>query len=142
MIARPLPAEEFDSPRVRSGTRAGRSAVGRRYARARRLRYAALLRLLVAVAFVTLLFFAYLALMANVTRMNYDLARVSGEKAALIDVSVQLDDRIASLESRDHLAKLAAQLGMHEPQTFAEISAPAQQTQARPDGIAFLDWLK
>jgi hypothetical protein len=140
VIARPLPYDD-EMPR-RAGTRAGRAAVGERQARLRRRRYAALRRIAATAALATACIVAYLYLMANVTRMNYELTHVAADRARLVDESARLDDRIAALESPERLAKLAAQLHMHEPPTFAAIDAPQNLSPVPAHGIAFLDWLK
>jgi len=144
-MARSLPLEPDFTPapasRPRTGTRAGRSAVERRRVRGRRRRYARFVRTLAAVGIVTLGVCLYLALLANVTRMNYDLMKVEATKARLVADSGRLDDRIASLESRERLANLALRLGMREPQTFIAIAAPSAAPPS-PPGLAFLDWLR
>ena len=139
MIARELPLEE---PRPRTGTRAGRSAVSRRRARTWRLRYAGLYRMFATAGALTVAVVFYLALMANVTRMNYELTRSVREKAELVDRAARLEDRIAQLDSRERLAKIAAHLGLREPETFAQIVLPPPRPQAAPRGIAFLHWLR
>ncbi len=93
------------------------------------------------VAALTVAVVVYLALMANVTRMNYDLAKRLAVRAQFVDETSRLDDRIARLSSRERLGALAAKLGMGEPQTFAEIALPAPPATAG-HGLAFLDLLK
>jgi len=140
VIARPLIVEEdFFAPRV--ATRSGRGAASRRRVRTKRQRYEAMLRIVVVVGVVTLAVVTYLALLANVTGMTYELAKSARDKARLQDVSARLDDRIARLASRDRLAQLAAQIGMRDPQTFAVVQSPAEP-KAPPAGVAFLRWLK
>ncbi len=142
MIARPLPyrIDQDDAARGRTGTRAGRNAVVRRRAKTKRMRYAVLRRTLLAVCTLTLCVFVYLGLMANVTRMNYELLRDDRVRARLIDETARLDDRIARLETRERLAGFAARLHMREPQTFAQVTLPADvPVPARR--LALLDWL-
>jgi hypothetical protein len=143
VIARPLPrfVEDGDAPR-RTGTRAGRNAVVRRRNKTRRLRYAGLVRMLMTVAASTLCVFVYLALMANVTRMNYELMQDAKDRAKLLEETARLDDRIARLEARERLAQFAAQLHMHEPQTFAEVTVPPDAPPAAAHRVALLDWLR
>ncbi len=139
MYVRKLPL--LKPPPTRVGTRAGHTAVSRRRAHAWRLRYVGFARMFATVGVLTLCVVVYLGLMANVTRMNYDLAKRLAERARLMDESSRLDDRIARLSSRERLGEVAARLGMREPQTFAEIALP----QAHPlgsHGLALLDWLK
>jgi len=140
MIARPLPFEEPGLPPRRSGTRAGRGAVPRRRARTRLGRYVAVARILSAVAVLTLGFFLYLGLMANVTRMNYELARNARDRARLVDDTGRLDEVLAHLESRERLAHLASGLGMHDAQNVAVVRLPASGADGTR-GIAFLSTL-
>ncbi len=128
--------------RLRTGTRAGRSAVARRRAHARKLQYAGFLRLFATVGALTFAIVFYLGLMANVTRLNYELAKTLQERARLIDETSRLDDGIARLSSRERLGAVAAALGMHEPQTFAEIALPVERHTEHSSGLAFLNWLK
>jgi len=139
VIARELPLEEL---RPRVGTRAGRSAVSRRRARTWRARHAGFTRLFATVAALTIAIVFYLALMANVTRLNYELAHSLQQRSQLIDSTARLDDQIARLESRDRLAAVAARLGLREPQTFAQIVLPPPRRVLAAHGIAFLRWLK
>jgi len=143
VIARPLPrfVDDADVPR-RTGTRAGRNAVVRRRKKTERLRYAGLVRLLATVATATLCVFVYLGLMANVTRMNYELMHQAKERAKLLDVTARLDDRIARLEARERLADFAGRLHMRQPQTFAEVTIPPDETPATAHRLALLDWLR
>lgn len=140
MIARPLPLE--DDPRPRVGTRSGRTAALRRRVRTKRLRHKALGRVTAVVVASTLSIVVYLALMANVTRLNYELTKSTHERIRLQDESGRLEDRIARLESRERLASVANRLGMHEAQRFAQIALPAERIPPPPTGIAFLRWLK
>ena len=147
MIARQLVLPHpVIAPRV-SGTRSGRAAAERRRHRTRRLRYAVTTRTLAVVAALTVCFFVYLALMANVTRMNYEIAANNRLRAQLQNESTRLGDRIAALESRDRLAAVAARLGMREPAVFAEVSVPATRpTVVAKHGLALLSavvpWLR
>ncbi len=142
MIARPLelPASA-PAPAPRTGSRAGRSAVQRRRGYRLRLRYQPLATIGGIVVVLTLIVVLYLALLANVTRLNYELMRAAEVRTSLAEESGRLDVRIAGLESRDRLSLLAAHLGMHDSVTFAEIPQP-QPPAPRPAGIAILSWLK
>ncbi|MGD0474192.1 MAG: hypothetical protein ABSB70_13415 [Candidatus Velthaea sp.] len=117
----------------------GRSATRRRLRRAHRRNYVAFFRVgAVAALFVVPLMF-YVMLTANLTSLNYKLARVELQKLALQTETLRQDDRIAKLESRERLAALAAQLKMRDPQTYAVIGLPRTQTAAAPrHGIALL----
>jgi hypothetical protein len=143
VIARPLPKypEEFETPRL-TGTRAGRNAVVRRRKKTQQLRYAGLFRILAFVGVSTLCVFVYLGLMANVTRMNYELSHNAIDRAKLLDETARLDDRIARLETRERLAEFALRLHMREPQTFAEVTLPPEAVAPPGHRLALLDWLR
>jgi len=140
LYVRKLPAPEHAPLRV--GTRAGRSAVLRRRAHARRLRYAGFARMFATVGVLTLAVVIYLALMSNVTRMNYDLAKRLALRTRLVDESSRLDDRIARLSSRERLGAVAARLGMGQSQEFVEVALPTPTHSLDTHGLAFLNWLK
>jgi cell division protein FtsL len=141
VIARPLPyPDEIPSPRT--GTRAGRAAVRRRRGIRKRNRYLLLGRIVVTVSVLTVTIGLYLALMANVTRMNYTLSENAQTEATLTDQSARLADEISRLGSRERLAVIAARLGMHESQRFAEVSLPVRHDIERSSGIALLPWQK
>jgi hypothetical protein len=140
-LERPHPFDAGDE-RPRTGTRAGRGAVSRRRAHSRQLRNAGFTRLFASAFVLTLAVVFYLGLMANVTRMNYALTKAAREKTRLVDATSRLDDRIARLESREHLDALARRLGMRESQTFIAIVVPPEHHGEAPHGLAFLTWLK
>lgn len=140
MIARPLVLDD-DVVRTRVGTRSGRTAAHLRRGRTKRLRHAAVRRVSALLGLVTVSIVLYLGLTANVTRLNYELAKSARERARLEDVSALLDDRIARMASRERLAQLAGRLGMRDPQTFADVTLPAEGAPA-PTGLAFLSWLR
>jgi cell division protein FtsL len=125
-----------------------RKSAQRRHARTRRTRYVAAIRVLGTLTIVVALVMSYLALMANLTSLNYRIGRASEQRAALQEETMRLDDRIAHLESRERLAELAMKMGMQEPHIYAVVSPddakPANKT--GPGGIALLgsvaDWLK
>ncbi len=140
MIARPLPYDEPAAPRT--GTRSGRTAAVVRRKRTRAQANASMIRIAVTTVGLTLAIVIYLALMANVTKMNYALARATHAKMQALDESSRLDDQIARLASRERLARLAASLHMVEPQTFARVTLPDPHPATGAHGLAFLPWLK
>jgi hypothetical protein len=138
MIARPLPAPQLPVPAV--GGRAGRIAVlGRRKAGVRR-RYRSLIGACVWITAVTAVVMAYLMLLANISHLHYELAQANSKRAELQDLTMRLDDKIAHLRSRDRLASLAGQLGMHDPAAYAVVRLPQTPIAAenRRGGLAFL----
>ena len=125
-----------------------RKSARRRQARTRRQRYVTAIRVLGASTIVVALLMAYLALMANLTSLNYRIGRASEQRSALQEQTMRFDDRIAHLESRERLAEIAMKLGMREPRIYAVVSpedAIAQKPQ-HGSGIALLgsvvDWFK
>jgi hypothetical protein len=117
----------------------GRSATKRRFRRANRRSYAAFLRVGALAAVFVAPLMLYVMLTANLTSLNYKLARVEAQRIALQAETMRQDDRIAKLESRERLSVLAAQLKMHDPQMYGVISLPAvHPAAAAPHGIALL----
>jgi hypothetical protein len=81
----------------------------------------------------------YVMLTANVTSLNYKLARVQAQKTALQAQTLRQEDRIAKLLSRERLAAVAARLHMHDPQVYAVVTLPATpRAPARERGIALI----
>ena len=111
----------------------------RRRARRKQLAGYSMLGRIVAVTGIALLpVMLYVLLMGNLTAQNYALAHAMQQKIALQEESQRLDDRIASLESRDRLADLAARLHMHDPHVYAVVDMPLPVATPPPNGIAFL----
>jgi cell division protein FtsL len=135
MIARPL-RDAPETPRRRTGSRAGHGAVTRRRARSRRDRYSAVVQIVATLAVLTLCVFVYLGLMANVTRMSYELTRNAQTRAKLIDETTRLDERLEALESRERLAQIAKSLGMKESAALTVARLP--QPPSAPHGGTFL----
>lgn len=123
-----------------------RSASKRRNRRAKVRGYGGFARVLGFVAVVVMPVLIYVMLTANLTSLNYALARAEHEKAQLQEASMRLDDRIAHLSSRERLAAIAAQLKMHDPHVYAIVDLPNPAPKPRAHGIAFLgavnDWLR
>jgi hypothetical protein len=128
MIAARLDPHSIAAPRTPASD-AGR----RRQQRTRRQGYVSAIRVAVVLAFVLTMVMAYLALMANLTSLNYRIARASAERSALSEASVRLEDRIAHLESRERLAVLAIKMGWREPHIYAVVDQP--QPKQKSDGI-------
>ena len=73
-------------------------------------------------------------------RLNYELGKEAQVRARLTDQTTRLDDQIARLESRERLARVAAALGMREPESFAAVTLPVERPPMPPHGLAFLNW--
>lgn len=117
----------------------GRRATRRRVRRARRRGCVAFFRIGAIAALVALPLMLYVMLTANVTSLNYKLARVQAEKTALLAETMRQDDRIAKLESRERLAVVAARLKMRDPAIYAIAVLPAApRVAAQPHGVALL----
>ncbi len=138
MIARPLPAPQRG--RTATGWRTARHASVARRARNRRLRYRSIGRIVVALSGLTCLVLVYLALLANVTRLHYEIGKLQRQRAQLIDQTVRYEDEIALLDSRERLSVLAQSLGMREPRAYAIVVVPPPRKQhvQPPTGVAAL----
>jgi len=146
MIAYEFPRQVV-APRSRAGSRAGRTAAEQRRERTAALRNRTLVRIVAGLFVATIGVVTYLALMANVTRLDYEISKAGREQTRLVEEGIRLDDQIARLESRDRLARIAAQLGMRDAQAFtvATLPAPPRTVPAPPAGLAFLTmqkWLR
>jgi hypothetical protein len=139
MVARPLPAP-LRAPSRNAGARTARHASLVRRARNRRMRYRAIGRIVTILSGLTCLVLVYLALLANVTRLHYEIGHLQHQRAQLLDQTVRYQDEIASLESRDRLSALAASLGLREPRAYAIVVIPPSRKQSvpRPGGVAAL----
>ncbi len=135
-----------ERPRI-ANARSATTATELRRSHAVRSRYAGLLRFSAALCLALLAVMAYVTLTANLTGLNYALGRAERQRASLQDETLRLDDRIAALRSDDRLARIAAELGMREPQQFAKVALPRSATERKVRGrVAVLstvaDWLR
>jgi hypothetical protein len=83
---------------------------------------------------------AYVTLTANLTSLNYALARTDRERVALLEETQRQDERIARLQSPDRLAALAGKLKLHDPHVYAVVRVPEAKPQPRPTGFALFAW--
>ena len=84
-------------------------------------------------------------LVANITKMHYELVKAEARQAALARTTLRLDGEIEQLEARERLATIAAKLGLRDPHLYAVVAVPHAHTVAtRPaSGLAFLaNWLR
>jgi hypothetical protein len=139
MVARPL-AAPLRAPSRNAGARTARHASLVRRARNRRMRYRAIGRIVTILSGLTCLVLVYLALLANVTRLHYEIGHLQHQRAQLLDQTVRYQDEIASLESRDRLSTLAASLGLREPRAYAIVVIPPSRKHSvpPPSGVAAL----
>ena len=113
--------QTFNRPvRVRNA-RAARGATHRRIVHKSRARYADIVRVGTAIGGLLALFMFYVVLTSMLTGMSYAVAKAHQQREALLEESMRLDDRIATLRSDDRLSSLAARLGMKDPQRFAVV---------------------
>lgn len=119
-----------------------------RRARTSRLQHAALGRIMLTAFGLTAVVMTYVMLTAMLTRTNYQVVRAERERIALQDETLQMDDRLARLRSRDRLAALAARLGMQDASAYAVVELPRKPNPPAESyhGLAFFPslagWIK
>lgn len=101
--------------------RSARTATQTRIVKNNRARYGGLLRVSAAIGSVLVALLAYVMLISNVTSLSYAVAKAQQQRTALQEETARLDDRLSTLESDDRLARVAAKLGMKDPQSFAVV---------------------
>jgi hypothetical protein len=117
-----------------------RAATQRRVRRTRRRMRAPVLALLTLTFAALIPLLGYVTLTANLTSLNYALARTDRERLALLEDTQRLDERIARLQSPDRLAALAGKLKLHDPHVYAVVRVPEPKPQPRPTGFALFAW--
>lgn len=117
-------------PRLRN-VRTAKHATHLRKTHASRARYTNLVRFCGGLGVVLVGVMTYVMLIANLTGLNYAVARSERQRASLQAETARLDDRLAALRSDDRLAKMAAALHMREPQQFALVTLPPAEPQGR-----------
>ncbi|HEY9084470.1 MAG TPA: hypothetical protein VIN40_00805 [Candidatus Tyrphobacter sp.] len=130
-------AREIHLPSRIRNPRTARSATQRRVGINRRSRYAALLKVTLAVAAGMAVMLGYVLLTSNITALSYAVQRAHAQRTELELQDARIDDQIASLTSDDRLAAVATRLGMIQPEAFLRISLQAP----RPSGIQPLAFL-
>ncbi len=135
-------AQRQMAPNPRAGNvRSARGATQARRKKNAGQRYAHLGRFVAGLAIVVILLMGYVTLMANVTSLNYALARAERQRVGLQDQTARLDDRIAALRSQDRLAGIAARLGMVDAQQYAIVQLPQPRSGLRQPRLAVLSAL-
>ena len=139
-----LPKAEPES-RPRHRVRTARRATEVRLRRTKRLRYQRAVRVLTVLALSTVCVLVYLMLVANITKMHYELVKSERRQADLARTSLLLDGEIEQLAARERLAGIASKLGLRDPHLYAVVQVPRSHTVAtRPaSGLALLaNWLR
>jgi cell division protein FtsL len=116
------PAQRIVNPR------SARTATQTRIVKNARARYRGIVQVTVSLLVVLTALIMYVMLTSNETRLSYELGRAQVRRTALQEQDEHLDDRIASLESDQRLAALAAKLGMRQPQRFAMVRLDQPKT--------------
>jgi hypothetical protein len=136
VIARPL---QTGPARKAGGTRAGRVASTRRRAHSNRLRYRDALRVVAFVSVLTAAVMVYLGMLANVTRLHYDIEHQQEARAKLEAQTMRLDERLEQLRATERLLVIAQKLGMRDAHAYAVVSiAPEPVAPPRHDAYALL----
>ncbi len=120
------PQPRIDNPR------SARAATQTRMVRQARSRYSPVARVTGALAIVTIMLLGYVMLTSNLTSLTYATAKAHAQRAALLEENSRLEDRIATLESDQRLAAIAAKLGMREPERFTVVRLDRPPNTARP----------
>ena len=127
-------------PRVRN-VRTARAATHTRRKKTTQQRYQHLGRFVFCLSAVVVLLMGYVMLMANLTSLNYAVARAEKDRVALQDQTARLDDRIAALRSQERLAGIANKLGMRDAQAYAIVQLPQPIKPVAPSRLAVLSTL-
>jgi hypothetical protein len=112
------PQPQPQPQRIRN-PRSSRVATSSRIARNERERYTGIVRVTIALGSMLALLLLYVMLTSNLTGLTYAVGKAQTDRAALVEETSRLDDKIAALRSDDRLSAMAARLGMREPQRFA-----------------------
>ena len=127
-------------PRIRN-VRTARAATQTRRKKSSQQRYSHLGRFVFCLTAVVILLMGYVMLMANLTSLNYAVARAEKERVALQDQTARRDDRIAALRSQERLAAIASRLGMRDAQAYAIVQLPQAPKPVAPSRLAVLSTL-
>ena len=143
MIAPMFFPPEAPTTRRRGPAHSAREATKRRKAYQRKRSYRDVVRIcLISVVIVTVVV-GYLYLMTRAAALDYRLTRADSLQANLQEETITLQDRLATLESRDRLFSVANRLGMREPEAFLIVNAPGpvRVTEHPPILSALVSWL-
>jgi cell division protein FtsL len=124
-------------PRI-TNVRTAKNASQRRRSHTVRSRYASLRRFSGGLLVVLALVMAYVMLMANLTSLNYKYARAQRQRTELQTQEMRLDNQLATMRSDERLARVAAKLGMQDPQQFAIVQLPVRHGERDSAHLAVL----
>lgn len=134
------PRQLQPQPRIRN-PRTAHAATKTRRKKTSQQRHAFMGRFVFCLSAIVVLLMGYVMLMANLTSLNYAVARAESQRVALQDQTARLDDRIAMLRSQERLASIAGKLGMHDAQAYAIVQLPQAVKPVQPSRLAVLSTL-
>ena len=120
MIARPLPRTDVRRNPAAPAPAAAHTK-GRR-ARTKRRAYRDAFRVVAGVSVLTLAVMVYLGLLANVTKLHYEIGQAQEQRALLEAQTQRLEERLNGLRSDDALLAIATKLQMHDSRAYAVVS--------------------
>ncbi len=120
-----------------------REATQRRKAYHRKRSYRSIIRICLISTLIVTVVMGYLWLMTRAAALDYRDRQAENLIANLQEESNTIQDRLATLQSRDRLYVLAKRLQLHEPATFLTINAPGpvQVSEHAPILSALVSWL-
>ncbi len=125
------PQQQQQQPRI-SNQRTARTAAQSRYVKNTRAHYGGLLKTGAVLGLALIALMTYVMLTSSMTSLSYADSKAHRERDHLQIETARLDDQLAIMRSDERLARIAAKLGMKEPQQFASIqltppkAAPSQ----------------
>jgi hypothetical protein len=130
-------------PREFGATEAAREATKRRKAYHSKRSYRGVVRICLIAGVIVTAVVGYLWLMTRAAALDNRLTKAAATEASLQEAQIALQDRLATLESRDRLFALANRVGMREPQAYLIVRAPGpvQVSEHAPILSALVSWL-
>ena len=129
--------------RRRGPAQTAREATKRRKAYHRKRSYRGVVRICLISTVIVTVVVGYLWLMTRAAALDNRLTKADTLQATLQEETITLQDRLASLESRDRLFSVANRLSMREPEAFFIVNAPGpvRVTEHAPILTALTSWL-
>lgn len=143
MIAPLFFPPEAPSPRRRGPAHSAREATKRRKAHYRKRSYRGVVRICLISTVIVTVVVGYLWLMTRAAGLDNRLIKANSMQATLQEETITLQDRLATLESRDRLFSVANRLKMHDPAAFLIVNAPGpvHVSEHAPILTAVVSWL-